>query len=52
METQTTVEIVQTAPELTVTQGEFSTTELMTRIDAKVSHSDINRVLLLLEESG
>jgi hypothetical protein len=52
METQTTVEIVQAALELTVNQGQFSTTELMARIDAKVSHSDIGRVLFFLQESG
>jgi len=47
METLTTVEIVQTALELTMNQGQLSTTELMIRIDAKVSHSDIERVLFL-----
>jgi predicted transcriptional regulator len=52
MGTRTTAEIVRTALELAVKQGEFSTTELMTRLDANLSHSDIDQVLLFLQEEG
>lgn len=50
MNSRKTIEIVRTALELVVEQGRFSTTELINRIDCPVSNSEVQTVLLHLQD--